>query len=253
MNIDAPNRSHIPALRDLWSAAFHDTEEFLDNFGMTAFSTDRCRCVTFGKEVIAALYWFNCLHEEKKLAYIYAVMTAREYRGQGICHKLIADTHLHLRKQGYEGAILVPGSGELFRLYESMGYEICSHILEFSCLGVPDKIDLYSIGKEEYGALRRKFLPENGVVQENENLDFLETQVKFYSGSTFLLAACRKADTLYGVELLGDTTVAPRLVHALGYKQGHFRAPGVGRPFAMYYPLGDSKHLPPSYFGLAFD
>lgn len=253
MNIDMPNMSQIPALRNLWREAFHDTEEFFDSFGSTAFSTERCRCVTIDGKVVAALYWFDCLHFERKIAYLYAIATAKKYRGQGFCHKLIADTHLHLKKLSYEGAILVPGSRELFQLYEIMGYQTCSHILEFSCLGVPDEITFYSIGKEEYGVLRRKFLPQGGVVQENENLDFLETQAKFYKGAAFLLAAYGSVDTLYGVELLGDTTVAPRLVHTLGYKQGHFRTPGIGRPFALYYPLGASSLLPPSYFGLAFD
>lgn len=253
MNIDAPNKNHIPALRDLWREAFHDTEEFLDNFGMTAFSTERCRCVTVGEEMVAALYWFDCQHFEGKIAYLYAIATASKYRGQGICHKLIADTHRHLKKRGYEGAILVPGSRELFQLYERMGYQTCSYILEFSCLGMPDEVDLCSIDKKEYGTLRRKLLPMGGVVQENENLDFLETHVKFYKGPAFLLVAHGNADTLYGVELLGDTTVAPRLVQALGYKKGVFRTPGTQKPFAMYYPLGDGKLSTPSYFGLAFD
>ena len=40
-------------------------------------------------------------------------------------------------------------------------------------------------------------------------------------------------------------------VAALGCAAGHFRAPGPGKPFAMYHPLCVSQA--PAYFGLAFD
>lgn len=253
MNIDSPHETHIPKLRALWQEAFGDTKEFLNNFGKTAYSSNRCRCITSNNDVVAALYWFNCIHNGRQLAYLYAIATAKAYRGQGLCHKLINDTHLHLAKLGYEGVILVPGSNTLFELYESMGYQTCSHIRKLFCTGAASKIALSPIGRAEYAKLRRKLLPVGGVVQENENLDFLQTQAKFFAGSKFLLAARGEADTLYGVELLGDTTVAPRIVHALGYTNGIFRTPGNELPFAMYAPLGCSKHLPPTYFGLAFD
>lgn len=253
MNIDAPLRSHIPALRNLWREAFGDTEVFLNAFFTTAFHTNRCRCVTENNQVIAALYWFNCLHMGRRIAYLYAVATTEDYRGQGICHKLMNNTHLHLQKLGYEGVILVPGNKRLFRFYENMGYQTCSHIREFSCTGMAKKMQPYCINKNEYARLRRKLLPPGSVVQENENLDFLQTQAKFYAGTGFLLVAREEGDTLYGVELLGDESVAPGIVEALGYVKGIFRTPGKSTPFAMFLPLEYSKLLPPTYFGLAFD
>lgn len=253
MNIDTPHITHIPLLRNLWHEAFGDTEEFLNTFYVTAFSLDRCRCITVDGEIAAALYWFDCLHKGKNIAYLYAVATAEMYRGQGICHRLINDTHLHLEKQGYEGIILVPGSKALFRLYESMGYQTCSYIHEFCCNKTTKEIQLYRISKEEYARVRRLLLPEGGVIQENENLDFLETLANLYAGPGFVLAAHGESDTLYGLELLGDTTSISGILHVLGYAKGIFRTLGGDKPFAMYYPLGDSKLLPPTYFGLAFD
>lgn len=253
MNINEPLQAHIPLLRRLWREAFGDTEDFLNTFFATAFRTDHCRCVMVNDEVIAALYWFDCLHMNRPIAYLYAVATAEEYRGQGICHKLISDTHLHLKKLGYEGAILVPGNKKLFSFYESMGYQNCSHIQEFDCIGNAKTLPLYRIEKDAYARLRRKLLPHGGVIQENTNLDFLQTQAKFYAGPGFLLAARADGDTLYGIELLGNASFAPGIVQALGYIKGVFRTPGNGMPFAMFIPLGDSNSLPPSYFGLAFD
>lgn len=256
MIINAPKKSQIPALRSLWQEAFGDTEDFLDDFWRTAFHADRCRCAVIGREAAAALYWFECLHMERRIAYVYAVATAKAYRGRGVCHKLMENTHRHLSKLGYEGAIVVPGSSELFRFYEGMGYRICSTVRELSCIAAVGDIKdlaLRSIGKEEYARLRRQFLPKGGVVQEQENLDFLQTQVQLYAGSGFLLAARKEDDRLFGVEFLGDETKAPGIVSELACKQGTFRVPGEGRPFAMYHSLTNNTQPAPTYFGLAFD
>lgn len=254
MRIDKPLESQLLPLQLLWQEAFNDTDEFLNDFFMTAFSADRCRCVTVNEEPAAALYWFDCVHMGSKAAYLYGVATAEKYRGQGLCSKLMEDTHNYLKMLGYKGVILVPGSRSLFSMYERMGYKTCSGISEFRCSGeTADRIELRRIEKNEYAELRRLMLPEGGVVQENENLDLLQTQEEFYSGSGFLLTAHGEGDTIYGVELLGDKNAASGIVKTLGYAEGVFRIPGDDKPFAMYYPLHDSKCKPPSYFGLAFD
>ncbi len=253
MKIDAPCNSQIPFLRNLWQEAFGDTEQFLDNFYQTAFSFKRCRCITIDGKVVAALYWFDCLYMDRKVAYLYAVATAKAFQGQGLCHRLMEDIHGHLEALGYEGAILVPGSAELFKLYESMGYQTCCHIREFSCSSAAEAVHLQRIPKEEYAILRRRMLPECGVLQENENLDFLQTQAIFFAGPGFLLTLRRETNNPDGIELLGDLAAAPGIVKALGSAEGKFRTLGLGRPFAMYYSLGGSKLPAPTYFGLAFD
>lgn len=250
IKIGKPDNLQIAGLRHLWKEAFKDTDAFLDVFWETAFSKERSRCIIIDNTVAAALYWFDC---EEKIAYIYAVATAKEFRGQGLCHKLMKDTHEHLKSKGYVGVILVPGSAELFRLYEDMGYRICSRIREFHCMGKPENVVLEQIGTEEYARLRRTYLPKGGMVQEKENIDFLEKQVKFYAGADFLLAASVEAhDVLRGVEILGNIQNAAQVVHALGCREGYFRTPGEGLPFAMYYSFDESTAMP-GYFGLAFD
>lgn len=253
MNINSPQSSHIPALRSLWQEAFDDSDAFLDVFFKTAFHPERCRCINEGGKITAALYWFCCQHAKKPVAYIYAVATAKSHRGQGLCRKLLADTHQHLTELGYEGALLVPGSKELFNMYEKMGYQTCSTIRQFECDAKPEELQICTIDQYEYARLRKLLLPKGSVIQEQENLNFLGTQVRFYMGLGFLLAARSEKDTLYGVELLGDITAASAITHTLGFSHGIFRTPGNGRAFAMYHPLGDGNLLPPNYFGFAFD
>lgn len=252
ININAPSATLIPQLRKLWKEAFGDGDEFLDVFFATAFAPKRCRAATISGKLAAAIYWFDCNLNGQKIAYIYAVATAREYRGQGICKNLMNNTHIHLKKLGYKCAILVPGSKELFSFYEGMGYKICSSINEFSCTAESAGTDITKIEKSEYALMRRAFVPIGGVIQENENLDFLEHQAEFFKGEDFLLAARFDEKNLFGIELLGNTEKAPKIVNALKCQKGIFRTNGNLKPFAMCYTLFEDAQSP-AYFGLAFD
>ena len=252
MIIESPTKKQRSALRALWKESFGDGDSFISTFRDTAFSPERCRVATVGKEVIAALYWFDCVHMGRPVAYLYAVATAKEHRGKGVCSALMVDTHTYLRESGYAGTILVPGAPSLFAFYERMGYKTCSRISETRCDAAEVGLPLREIGAAAYARLRKRFLPVGGVVQERESLRFLQAQADFYAGSGFVLAAKRKGDTLYGIELLGDRSAAPAVVKALGCQKGILRHPGDTEAFAMHLPLTEDA-VAPSYFGLAFD
>lgn len=251
MTIDHPVPAQLPALRALWKEAFGDTDAFLDAFFRTGFSPSRCRCVTVDGRVVSALYWFDCEFSGRKTAYLYAVATAKSFRGQGLCRALLADTHALLTSAGYAGTILVPGSDALFRFYEALSYKTCAHISEFSCTAGDHPVSVRPISAGEYAEARRQLLPPDSVIQEGENLAFLQTQADFYMGADFLLAAFREGSTLYARELLGDPAAAPGILRALNCEKGCFRTPGRETPFAMFYPLLPTPA--PSYFAFAFD
>lgn len=249
--IDHPKASETGALRGLWTEAFGDTGAFLDTFFSTAYSPARCRRLILDGAPAAALYWFDCAWAGEKLAYLYAVATKAAYRGQGLCRALMEDTHALLTRQGYSGTLLVPGTPDLFRFYEKLGYATCTQVREFSQTAGAIPVPLRAVGPEEYGALRRRLLPPKAVIQEGENLTFLASQASFYAGEDLLLAAFIEDGVLHCPELLGNSHAAPGILAALGCAAGHFRAPGPGKPFAMYHPLCVSQA--PAYFGLAFD
>ncbi len=242
MKIDYPLESQIGALRSLWKEAFSDSDAFLDIFWDTAFSPDRCRCVTVDGQVAAALYWFDCRFEGRPLAYLYAVATGKSFRKQGLCRQLMDDTRALLLELGYSGILLVPEM-HLIGMYESMGYQVCSYVREFTCRSSDRPVALREIDAAEYAALRRQYLPEGGVLQEKENLQLLSAITKLYTGDDFLYAD--------DAELLGNPHAAPDILAALGKDSGMFRCPGGDIPFGMYLPLDGSPA--PSYFGLAFD
>lgn len=251
MRIDFPRPDQVPQLRRLWQLAFGDSVAFIDQFFQTGYAPERCRCVTVDGQAAAALYWFDVSCEGQKMAYIYAVATHPDCRGKGLCRALMEDTHALLVSQGYAAGLLVPDGDSLRRMYAKLGYRDCSNVSEFTC-AAGEAVPVRAVAVEEYAALRRKLLPDGGVVQEGENLSYLENYARFYAGTDFLLAAVPDGEALYGAELLGNRDAAPGILRALGYASGRFRSPGDDVAFAMFRPLiPDAK--PPRYLGLAFD
>ncbi len=248
MTIKAPD--DITGLWQLWQQAFGDTDEFLELFFTKGYAPERCRCIYDGDRPVAMLYWFNCRHRNRKLAYLYAVATDKDYRQQGLCRILMEDTHRLLEQQGYAGCVLVPGEPRLFDYYRRLGYETAGSIAEYTCCaGVP--VSLEKINACRYAALRAGYLPENGVVQEGAALQVLNGYNAFYAGDSFVLAAHQEKGMLTVCELLGEGD-GPGIVAALGCDRGTFRTPGQGRPFVMAHWF-DREMDSALYFGLALD
>lgn len=252
MNIICPDESRIPGLRRLWKAAFGDTDAFLDDFFTYAYGDDRCRCIEEDGRITAALYWFDCALEGAKLAYVYAVATDPAHRGRGLCKALMADTAEHLKTAGYQGILLVPQESGLIHMYAGMGYTLCTNVDEFHVMAADAPIPFRRVGPTRFARQRKALLPPGGVIQEGENVLFLNAQATLCMGEGWAAAAAEADGMLWCPEFLGDPALAPGLVKALGYREGSFRVPGDGRPFAMFRPL--AKDCPvPAYFGLAFD
>ena len=251
MIISSPRKSDIPRLKELFAETFGDSGEFVSLFFDTAFSCDRARAVYIDSKIVAMLYWFDCEYDGKSLAYIYAVATDKNYQGQGLCRALIENTHAHLKSLGYAGAILVPSEPSLFEFYEKLGYKTATYIEEFECQGATEGCAFTQIDKDEYARLRREYLPKGAVIQERENLDFLDRLAHFIKGDDFLLSYSIYEGKLHAYELLGNKAKAPNILCTLGVKSGTFRGVGKSRPFTMLYPF--EKMTMPSYFAFAFD
>lgn len=238
-------------LKSLWALAFGDSEAFIDLFFRTAYAPRRCRFLREESQVVAALYWMDAELAGEKFAYIYGVATHPEHRCKGLCRKLMLRTHEELAEAGYAGAILMPAEAGMRQMYGKMGYRECSSISQFEC-SAGRAVEIRSVDREEYARLRRALLPEGGLIQEGENLAYLQTYASLYAGEDFLLAAVHEENSLFGMELLGNAGVAPGILGAMGYEKGLFRTPGEGIPFGMSISFRDNVALP-SYLGLAFD
>lgn len=252
MKIDFPVPQQYGRLTALWQEAFGDTEEFIDGFFCTAFSPARCRCIAADNKIAAALYWMDLRLEDKRYAYIYAVAVAKSHRGRGLCARLMADTRDHLALRGYDGILLVPQDDRLRKMYAKMGYRDCTQVMEFPAEAAGEALSLQRIDRNTYHRLRRDLLPAGCALEEPEGISFLETMAFFYRGEGVLLAAHAGNGTLWCPEFLGNRAAAPGVLAALNCREGHFRTPGEGVPFAMFLPLAHDAPAP-SYLSLCFD
>lgn len=252
MRIDYPLPNQVPELRNLWKEAFGDLDAYLDLFFETAYSPTRCRCVTKDGHVAAVLYWLDMFCEGRKMAYIYAVATAKAYRGRGLCRMLMEDTHKVLRSRGYYGAVLSPGDAGLSRMYGVMGYSHCSGIAQHRCVAGEKPAKLCRVDAARYNAKRNSLLPEGGLQLGKAAAAFLAAQAELYVGEHVALAALRTEKGLFGIELLGNAELVPGILRALECETGVFRIPGEEHPFAMFCLL-KNKAILPEYLGIAFD
>lgn len=117
----------LPMLRELWREAFGDSDEFIDAFMGCFGGDDYLHTLSCDGRVVAALYalpyGFSTGGEYHRLAYIYAVATRKEFRGQGVMRMLMGLVHDSLKQQGYAAAFLLPSSVALANYYASMGYK----------------------------------------------------------------------------------------------------------------------------------
>ena len=250
MKLEHPNAQQIPGLKQLWKTAFDDTDAFIDRFFQVAFDARRCLCITKQETVLAAAYWFHVEFSGKQAAYVYAVATDPDHRGKGLCRQLMEAIHSHLANNGYAGVMLVPGDDGLREMYEKMGYQNFGGMEEFAIAAAGESAAFTMIPPEEFAQLRRQYLPENGVIQEGENLRFLKQFYRFYRGEDCVFAAASTGSELFAAELLGNKAAAPGILAAFGLPSGVFRVPGEPA-FAMYHSLDGSEA--PGYFAFAFD
>lgn len=222
MIIKHPAPHHKESQIALWMEAFDEPKESPETFFATAFSPDRSMVCEEDNQAVAALYWFDCLWGDKKVAYIYAVATLLSHRGQGFCNKLMQKTHEILKERNYHGAILVPAEDSLFGFYEKMGYIPCvpQEMQNAQC-----KMQNAPISVAEYQKLQKTLLPQNAILHTDTAFLYLSNFARFYKTEKGIF--CETEDEIQEV---------------LPYSPS-------GKNTAMYLPLTEDKTLP-SYFGL---
>jgi len=239
---------NIDGLKRLWKTAFDDPDSAIDSFFAVAYSPQRCRYLEEDGKIVSALYWFDCEYDGGKLAYIYAVATDPVYRGISLASHLLEKTHAHLKELGYAGAVLKPAKG-LFPFYARLGYITSGFLRRFAAKAGPVPASLKPLTAAQYAAMRRKFLPENAIIQEGATLEYLQTFACFYAAEGALICVAREEPVI--LEYLGDLQAAPAVLAALGIPEAQLPTPGNDVPFVMYFPLNCTKM--PGYLGITLE
>ena len=150
-------RTDLPALTALWQTCFGDPCEEIRRFFDLLFGEILVFLSDSGTSMAISMpvFW-----NSRRAAYLYAVCTAPEARGQGQCRTLLREAEAFLRGQGISYALLVPASDPLFSFYGSLGYQTTfyqdTHV--FSCK--KSDISAVSVSADRYALLHRRYAPE---------------------------------------------------------------------------------------------
>lgn len=245
--IEPPRPADLPALAALWREAFDDCDEaFLHDFFRYGFAPDRCRCVRAEGRIAAMVNWFWY----GDAAYLYGVATAADFRRQGLCRMLLADTCKVLAAAGASSAVLIPANGELARAYGTMGFAPIPEMALRRMRAGEKTAALTPLPWRDYREKSRALVPRAVNFPDPRHDGFAECQFAAFSGDGFTLAADRAAlaaGTLENVVLLGNPAAGPGILAALGVPEGTFTlcAPGPGT--AMGRRLTGQGAVPPFF------
>lgn len=227
MEFQLAKEQDLPGIRALWQEAFGDSPEAVDEF-FSAFPSCRSYVARTVDRVCAMVHVLPQIlraEGDSPAGYVYAVATAEQYRGQGLCRELMAFSEQDLALRGFACAVLTPGEPSLFRFYEKLGYEAVFTRNRTAFSGGQE------ISVEEYAELREGCLPIPHMVYD---LDTLRYAQKIYG--------LRFYRTANGCAATSDTYTAECLPEDLG-----------GAPFAMVKWLGDRQAVKNAYLGLALE
>lgn len=249
------------ALSQLWAVSFGDTEAVADAF-FEAFSPQmHTRVIALNDRPAAMASWLpmEIVSAEGQFpaAYIYAVATHPDARGQGLCRTLMTELEHALKEQGFEFTALCPASPSLYDFYASMGYQTGFYCRNAVISSADDGADAVEIQPEDYRLLRNSLLPAPHCRWDAAAMRYLQkTGVRFFRLSDGFAAACEEPSGILRVPELyaqDETRAVSALCHTMGKAVAHVRLRGSESPQGMLKPLSGKQSLPPLDLGFAFD
>ena len=246
--------AELPALQDLWTRCFGDGPEVSGAF-WEHFPPEAHTRIVDRDGIAAMASWMPVTLEGEAGAYVYAVATAPERRGRGLCRALMGELEDALAEQGMSFSALCPAEPALYDFYARMGYETAFFRRTWQTAAGDREIALSSVGPSEYGALREQYLQAPHCTWKEASVAYLQaTGTRFYQLPDGCAAVSRLPEgKIRIVELLGPAENAAALCHSLGAAEAEVSAPGMELPRGMIKSLRFGQKSTPAYLGFAFD
>lgn len=253
-------------LRNLWHEAFGDSEEFVDAFFNHCASDEVLHTLSLDGRPVSALYAlpYTVMYNGQinSVAYIYAVATDKEFRGQGLMRHLMAHVHESLCKSGCAAALLLPSSPSLADYYASMGYRVCASrrtaLLECGSCDGSLCVKCEALDNDSYAFIcnslaRRK----NNIIHPKSSLAMNVASCRLSGGGLFIAKRC---DTVVAAAFVTIEEGQPLILDIYaydneakntltGYICNHYAVTSLpllvcdndeGVPFAMVLPFDSS-------------
>ena len=233
------NGDDLPQLRELWKLGFGDTDEEIDAFFRTCWPETMGFAVEEDGRLLSALYTLPQTiasgEEMHRAAYIYALSTLPQRRGEGLAKKLIAYAARELQKRYFACMWLVPEHEELRGYYRSIGFEDGMFVNAEELDAPEGRGECARASVQDYAGLRETLLFDLPHIRYSAaQLTYQQNDWTFHTlllDGRFGCAAARKdGDTLIVRELLPDEAMLPALTRELPCSRCEIRTAGNRTP-----------------------
>ena len=277
----ATNRD-MSRLKQLWQTCFGDSLAHVQQFHAIMGRPEDALIYVQDNTIVSALYLLDAgTFEQEPIAYLYALGTLPEYRGQGFAGKLLHAAKNFARDRGFSAIVLCPETESLFTYYEKFGYQRSFSIAEgtFSKnLTVPKQqlLEPKPCTAAHATFWRREYLGQDAVLYPPRFLRYVQRCASQSGGQLMLLAKESKTIAFAVVELHDNGILVRELLAPPALFQPavqtilhHFGAPSltlrcpvqrpllpglVTRPFALMLPLVSYLQVAKEgYFPFALD
>ena len=202
--------------------------------------------------------------KQLKAAYLYAVATKKEHRGQGYCRAVMAYAEKELRKRYVEALLLSPATQDLADFYARLGFsrQMGGSKLMLNCAEA--KGQATEIGVQDYAGLRETALWDISHVRyDKAQLEYAVSGGKFYclmAGYSMGCAAVKAGDAgtrAFVYELLPDQKILGALGEKLGAGQYEVQTAQSGQDGETWCMLKwldkEYPEFEPVYMGFALE
>lgn len=250
------------ALQILWKLCFADDETITGCFFSFYPPERHTRVIELESQIAAMASWLPVkLHTRSDAfqgAYIYAVATHPDFRGQGLCRSLMEELEQALRQQGMAFAALCPAEESLYDFYGAMGYETAFYRSNGRIIPGESSEEVTQISCAAYATLRERVLSMPHCEWDLPALGYLDaTGVRFFrfSGGGCCAANPVSDKGVRVIELLAEDapSAAAALCHAMDARWAEVVRPLGKQPQGMLKWLIFGQKTIPSYLGFAFD
>ena len=106
----------------LWKEVFGDSDEFISSFINDFYNADNMLCIEQDGKIVSMLHIIPFEFDGSKVAYIYAVATDANARGQGYATRLIRQAIEKAQAEGYKAIFTLPADDSLATFYSQFGF-----------------------------------------------------------------------------------------------------------------------------------
>ena len=195
----------VPAQRELWKLAFGDSDPYIDNFYNSYYRPGQVVVLEEDGLVRSMTAWFDTTfvvpgQGEYRAAYLYAVATHPDCRGQGLAGKLLAGADEYFRSLNIPAVTTVPAEPSLHDFFLSFGFRECFTYSQ-AAPGEDEELlcpfALKPVDAKQYARLRAAILAEiPHIAYPPDALEYQQGCCRLSGGGLYL------AETAKGTALL---------------------------------------------------